>query len=56
MSNKIGLVSYQGDESGIKPYSEGTNEIIDEEIKVIVDKCYQETKDLLMSKKELIEK
>ena len=40
MSKGIGLVSYQGEENSLKPYSEATNEIIDEEIKKIVDICY----------------
>lgn len=40
MSAKIGLVGYQNEESSLKPYSESTNEIIDDEVKKIVDECY----------------
>ena len=56
MNDKIGLVSYQsrGDQY-LKSYSDSTNYEIDCEVKKIVDQCYQETKDLLISKKELIE-
>lgn len=39
----------------MKSYSDSTNYEIDCEVKKIVDQCYQETKDLLVSKKELIE-
>jgi ATP-dependent Zn protease len=38
----------------MKPYSEGTHEVIDEEVKKVVDDCYKEVKALLESKKELI--
>lgn len=56
MSQKIGLVGYSAEESPIKPYSESTNEIIDEETKRIVDECYQSTIELLESKRDKIEK
>lgn len=56
MSPKLGLVGYHAEESPVKPYSESTNEIIDEEVKKIVDECYQQTRELLESKKELIER
>ena len=39
----------------MKPYSEETANEIDGEIKKIVDECYQSTKELLESKRELIE-
>ena len=55
MSPRIGLVGYQqGEESFGKPFSEYTNEIIDEETKRVVDECYSLTRDLLDSKRELI--
>ena len=47
MSQRIGLVGYHNDESAIKPYSESTNEIIDEEVKKVVDECYIKTRELL---------
>jgi AFG3 family protein len=42
------LVGYQSEENSVKPYSDATNELIDEEVKRIVDECYQTTKALLM--------
>jgi AFG3 family protein len=57
MSDKMGLVSYNsGDEQSVKPYSEGTNEDIDEEIRRIVKECYARTKELLEGKRELMKK
>ena len=38
----------------MKPYSESTHEIIDEEVKKIVDECYERTEKLILEKKELI--
>ena len=56
MNDKIGLVNYSsGGDQYMKSYSDSTNYEIDCEVKKIVDQCYQETKDLLVSKKELIE-
>ena len=40
MSQKIGLVGYHSEESSLKPYSEATNEVIDEETRRIVEECY----------------
>ena len=51
----MGLVSYHQEEGYQKPYSELTGGKIDEEVKDIVDKCYQNTKELLESKRDLIE-
>ena len=56
MSEKMGLVGYHSDESSVKPYSEATNEMIDEEMRKIVFECYARTKELLESKKDLIHK
>lgn len=55
MSQRLGLVGYMAEESPMKPYSESTNEIIDEEVKKVVDECYEKTRELLESKKHLIE-
>lgn len=54
MTDRLGLVGYHSEESSLKPYSEHTNEIIDEEVRRIVFECYERTKVLLESKKELI--
>ena len=54
MSDALGLVSYQGESGALQPYSEETAAEIDHEVKRLVDECYQETKDLLDSKRDLI--
>jgi len=57
MTERLGLVGYHSDsEMPVKPYSEYTNEIIDEEVRRIVNECYERTKELLESKRELISK
>lgn len=56
MTEKLGLVGYHNEEAAIKPYSDTTNEIIDEEVRRVVSECYEKTKELLESKKDLIEK
>lgn len=56
MSKRMGLIGYQSEEYGGKPYSESTNEVIDEEVRRIVDECYVRTKTILGSKKDLIMK
>lgn len=42
MNEKMGLVGYNSasDESGLKPYSDSTNELIDIEVRKVVDECY----------------
>jgi len=39
---------------GVRPYSEDTSEIIDEEVKSVVDECYARTKSILLEKQHLI--
>jgi cell division protease FtsH len=56
MSEKLGLVAYHQEEMSVKPYSESTNEIIDEEVRGLVMDCYDRTKALLESKRDLIHK
>jgi len=52
----MGLVSYNsGGDSSLKAYSDETNYEIDCEVKRIVDDCYANTKELLESKRDLIE-
>ena len=55
MSDALGLVSYQGEGDALKPYSEETAAEIDSEVKRLVDECYASTKELLESKRHLIE-
>jgi cell division protease FtsH len=68
MNEKLGNISFydskQSDYNFTKPYSESTAQMIDEEVKKLIDKAYNRTKDLLKSKleelniiaKELLEK
>jgi len=56
MSSNLGLIGYYSEEGYHKPYSDATNELIDEEVKRIVDDCYARTKELAESKKDLVEK
>ena len=57
MSEKMGLVSFNGNaqEGGLRAYSDSTHHEIDVEVKKLVDDCYARTKELLLSKRELIE-
>ena len=59
LNDKIGNVSFydskQSDYNFQKPYSESTAQIIDEEVKMIIDEAYQRTKKLLQGKKKELE-
>lgn len=59
MNDKIGNVSFydskQSDYNFTKPYSDATAEMIDNEVKALIDKAYNRTKELLLSKKNELE-
>jgi cell division protease FtsH len=53
MNDKVGNVSFydpQQENSFTKPYSEETSRLIDEEVRKLIDKAYDATKDLLTRK------
>ena len=57
MSDKVGNISYydstgRGDYSFSKPFSEETAELIDQEVKVIIDKAYKMAKAVLQEYRE----
>merc|ERR1712002_721083 len=60
MSEKVGQLSFempqQGDMQFDKPYSESTAQMIDEEVRTIVNLAYERTKSLLSEKREIVEK
>ncbi len=60
LNDKIGNISFydstgQSDYNFNKPYSEKTAEIIDDEVKKMVDECYQRTKKVLQENKANLE-
>jgi AFG3 family protein len=61
MNDKIGNVSFydskgQGEMSFTKPYSEDTAKTIDEEVKKLITTAYDRTRELLMDKRDELEK
>lgn len=57
MNKKIGLLSYPPEDGRIdKPYSEDTAKVIDTEVRNLVDTSYKRTKELMLEKKDLVEK
>jgi AFG3 family protein len=56
MNENVGLLNYTQEEGYGKPFSEATGALIDGEVKKLVDECYAETKVLLESKREMMER
>ena len=58
MNERVGNVSFndpQGEYNFKKPYSEDTAKVIDEEVKILIDKAYVRAKDLLKEKMNFLE-
>lgn len=59
MNDKVGNVSFydpSAENSFTKPYSEETSKLIDEEVRKLIDVAYVKTKELLIEKREQVEK
>ena len=57
MNDKIGLLSYPPEDGRIdKPYSDDTARVIDTEVRALVDRSYKRTKQLMLKRKDLVEK
>ena len=65
MSDKIGLIHYGSDEDEVfigrdwghtKSYGDNAADLIDEEVKRIIDECYDKAKDLLMKHENVLHK
>ncbi|QXV66235.1 ATP-dependent zinc metalloprotease FtsH [Mucilaginibacter achroorhodeus] len=59
MNDKVGNVSFndtQGEYQFNKPYSDKTSELIDNEVRTLIGDVYQSTKQLLIDKREGLEK
>ncbi|PWT71387.1 MAG: AAA family ATPase [Bacteroidetes bacterium] len=59
MNNKVGNVSFYDpaqENAFTKPYSEETSKIIDEEVRKLIDKAYDHTKELLTIKSKEVKK
>jgi cell division protease FtsH len=57
MNDKVGNVSFydpQQENAFTKPYSEETSKLIDEEVRKLIDKGFERTKNLLTEKKEQV--
>ena len=65
MSDKLGMINYESEHDEIfigrdlghtKTYADDTARIIDEEIRNIIDTCYEEAKQIIMSRREVLDK
>jgi AFG3 family protein len=56
MNEKVGLVSFRPDSNRMdKPYSDKTAELIDGEVREVINTAYQETLSILREKRQFVE-
>lgn len=56
MNEKVGNVSFDIEKRYVKPYSEQTAQLIDEEVRKLIDSAYKRTNDLIVKHKSDVEK
>ena len=65
MSDKLGMINYESEHEEIfigrdightKIYADDTARIIDEEIRNIIDSCYEEAKQIIVSRRDVLDK
>lgn len=56
MNEKLGPLSFQQDRNSLRPFSEDTAQLIDEEVRLLIQSAYNRTSQILTEKKELLEK
>jgi cell division protease FtsH len=55
MSEKVGYISFNLSSESDQPYSESTGQLIDSEVKVLIDEVHEQTRQLLAEKRDLLE-
>jgi len=56
MNDNVGHVSFNLDEGMVKPYSEATGSLVDEEVRLMIKSAMDRTLSLLRDKKDLVQK
>jgi AFG3 family protein len=56
MSKELGPLNYNTEDGYQKNYSDRTNQMIDDEVQRLINKCYLNCREILLEKKEFIEK
>ncbi len=65
MSDKLGMINYESEHEEIfigrdightKTYADDTAKLIDEEVRKIIDTCYEEAKQIILARRDVLEK